>query len=388
MNVPAAKHYCRAFSLVELMVAMVLGLLLLSGIITVFAGNKRSNELNIAMSDMQENVRFALNTITSDVRMAGHQGCADLNGGSVNIIANNVPISDTSRGLLTSAIYASKIVASNNWVPMPPYGTPPTGFSVPTENLAAAGTHALFVQFGRPGARRLRAQMSDGTRPSTSGALQLNGEIDGLSAGDLAIASDCLGGELFRVTQVSVDSDNNMDIGHDGSSNSSGAFETAYGSSQTINQTRITRFDSNAYYIGDTGLENSNGDSILALYQQSLPYNNSNNPPIELVQGVENLRVSFGVRTSSGALRYISPEDSDFSAKFDPADVRSVRIGLLMASYDPITQQDNETTYVLAGQSIASAATSTSGATHAADKRFRLAFNTTVKIRNLRDHNQ
>lgn len=384
----SAMNKCRAFSLVELMIAMVLGLLLLSGMITVFAGNKRSSELNIAMSDMQENVRFALNTIASDVRMSGHQGCADLNGGSVNIVANDVPISNTGNGLLTTAIYASKVVSSTSWDPVPPYGTPPTGFSLPTTNLATTGTHALFIQLGRAGAKRLSTQMSDGTRPSASGNLQLNGEIEGLAVGDLAIASDCLGGELFRVTDISVDSNRNMTIGHDGTSNFSGAFETAYGAPQNISQTRVTRFDSNVYYVGDTGLTNDSGDSILALYQQSLPYNDTDNPPTELVQGVENLRVSFGMRTGGGALRYISPEDSNFGTIFNPANVRSVRIGLLMASYDRITQQDDEITYVLAGQSIAAASTSTDGSTHAKDKRFRLAFNTAVKIRNLRDQDQ
>jgi len=39
------------FSLIELMIAMVLGLMLSAGIFSVFSGNKRSTDLNSAMAN-------------------------------------------------------------------------------------------------------------------------------------------------------------------------------------------------------------------------------------------------------------------------------------------------------------------------------------------------
>ena len=41
-------------SLVELLIAMTLGLVLLAGMLTVFAGNRKSSELNTALSEIQE----------------------------------------------------------------------------------------------------------------------------------------------------------------------------------------------------------------------------------------------------------------------------------------------------------------------------------------------
>ena len=69
-------------SLVELMVAMTLGLLLLSGMIAVFSGNQRSAELNTAMANLQESARFALSRMSKDMRLAGHQGCLNPSQGS------------------------------------------------------------------------------------------------------------------------------------------------------------------------------------------------------------------------------------------------------------------------------------------------------------------
>ena len=142
------------------------------------------------------------------------------------------------------------------------------------------------------------------------------------------------------------------------------------------------RFASNVYFVADTGLVNRSGDAITALYQQSLPYNEPDNPLIELVQGVENLRLSLGVENGVGQLRYVDPGDP-----YDPAEVRAVRVGLLLSSWDRIAQQVDDTTYHLAGSPIPPATGTNGGdrgATHPGDGRHRLAFSTTVKVRNYR----
>ena len=57
-------------TLVELMVAMVIGLLLLAGISQVFVSNKQTYRLLEAQSHVQENGRFAFEFMARDVRMA------------------------------------------------------------------------------------------------------------------------------------------------------------------------------------------------------------------------------------------------------------------------------------------------------------------------------
>lgn len=59
-------------SLVELMVALVLGLVLMTGIIQVFLSSRQTYTANEAMARMQENGRFALEFISRSARLAGY----------------------------------------------------------------------------------------------------------------------------------------------------------------------------------------------------------------------------------------------------------------------------------------------------------------------------
>ena len=59
-------------SLVELMVALVLGLVLMTGIIQVFLSSRQTYATNEAMARMQENGRFALEFISRSARLAGY----------------------------------------------------------------------------------------------------------------------------------------------------------------------------------------------------------------------------------------------------------------------------------------------------------------------------
>lgn len=70
------------FSLIELMIAMVLGLILLAAVIQFFAGTKLTYTANEALARTQESGRFALETLKPIARSAGINGIC---GGSVNI---------------------------------------------------------------------------------------------------------------------------------------------------------------------------------------------------------------------------------------------------------------------------------------------------------------
>lgn len=364
------------FSLIELLIAMTVGLILISGMIAVFQGNKRSSELNSSMADIQENARYAMNKLAGDIRMSGFQGCIDINSGSATVLAKDKPTTN----LHASAAYASVIGTGNSWVP-----SPPSGFK--TENHdALPGTHALTLQFGDPSTYPLNEQVSIGGIPDRSGPVVvdispgMSSRKFNLDAGDYAIISNCSEANLFRVTEV-TETGNTASIEHAATLNDTAALAFDFGGPNSIRETRVMKFVSNVYYVGDTGLTNEDGDKISALYQQSLPYGDVNsNPPTELIRGVENLRVSFGIRTGKESITYVLPSD----AQFDARRVESVRLGLLMSSYDSVALNDDTNTYVLAGQPITDNS-ATGDSVHPSDKRYRLAFNTTVKIRNRRN---
>ena len=61
-------------SLVELLVAITVGLILTAGLIQLFVANKHAYRLQEGVLDMQENARYSLQTLSHDLRMAGHWG--------------------------------------------------------------------------------------------------------------------------------------------------------------------------------------------------------------------------------------------------------------------------------------------------------------------------
>ena len=157
-GVGAPMRRPHGFSLVELLVSMTLGLILLGGMIAVFAGNRRSADINEATTHMQENVRFALGAIASDIRMAGHQGCLDFNGSAIDIITKSPPSADLRQTAIGGAV-----VKSDKWDPAPALGSGAGAFVPP--DTAVVGTHALTVQFGGPDVAKLNDGMTN-----TSGA--------------------------------------------------------------------------------------------------------------------------------------------------------------------------------------------------------------------------
>lgn len=62
------------FSLVELMIAMTLGLLLTAAVGALFFANKRNYEQNSRIAEMQDNARFAMQALSGDLAMAGFLG--------------------------------------------------------------------------------------------------------------------------------------------------------------------------------------------------------------------------------------------------------------------------------------------------------------------------
>lgn len=67
-------------TLIELMIAMVLGLLVAAGIITVFISTSKSNRVQTQLATLQESGRFAVTRIKSDLSMANGQYCTNSGG--------------------------------------------------------------------------------------------------------------------------------------------------------------------------------------------------------------------------------------------------------------------------------------------------------------------
>lgn len=77
----------RGFTLVELMISMVLGLVVIGGALGVILANRQSYRTNEGLSQVQESARTAFELLARDVRQAGVTGC-DSNGRIANVVVS------------------------------------------------------------------------------------------------------------------------------------------------------------------------------------------------------------------------------------------------------------------------------------------------------------
>lgn len=364
---PSTRPLSRAkgFTLVEMMIGMSMGLVLVASAVTVFSGSRKSIDLNTALTDIQDNARFAMDTITRDIRMAGFQGCVDINTAAAKILSDDAPTDN----YFNSAVTVSRIENTGTWNP-----SEPMGFTIPDDKGSPVpGTHALSVQFGSAINYTFQAM------PSVEADIVLDVTNSGLVNGDMALISNCQVADIFTITNAS-----GATLQHSTSSNSDSRLSAPYGLAGANNRSRVMRFEGNIYFIGDTKRLNGAGNRIFSLYKQTLPYT-PQNMPIEMVEGVANMQIKVGIRdpeeTNDRTLQFLDPEDTtDLSGR-----IEVVQFGLLMQSYDPILEQEDDSTYQLAGNELNAADEPVDSSTsYASDKRLKLAFNSTVKVRNRR----
>ncbi len=105
------KHKEHGFTLIEIMIAITIGLVMLAGVLQISQANKESNRLQRNMGFVQENMRIAMELLTRDIRMAGFNGTlanpiATPQPALINVVAptvdipaiNDIPHSRTADG--------------------------------------------------------------------------------------------------------------------------------------------------------------------------------------------------------------------------------------------------------------------------------------------------
>jgi type IV pilus assembly protein PilW len=82
---------CRTggLSLIELLVAMALGLLIIAGIGQIYLAAKRSYDIQTSIAQIQEVGRFVTEVMTQDIRRAGFWGMMSIDANSLPALTNN-----------------------------------------------------------------------------------------------------------------------------------------------------------------------------------------------------------------------------------------------------------------------------------------------------------
>ncbi|MHB8744289.1 MAG: PilW family protein [Sulfuricaulis sp.] len=319
------------FTMIELMVALTLGLILLAAVGQIYVTSRSSYTLQEALGQIQESGRFAMEFLTEDIRMAGYMGCNSslTSVGTIAEVGGNAFGIALPGGVMGYTYTGSGTTANlSDWTP-----TLPSSFF--NNGDVAPNTDVILIQRGSALNTNLTGNMNTNaaniqiaTTTSIAGQLQ---------AGDVLMISDCNNADVFTASNVSNGSGTTT-IAHASNTNSTNKLTSAYSTSATIME-----LVSRAYYIAP-GTNTPSGEP--SLMRRELIY--GVNPPTtqELVQGVENMRILYGVVTP-GSPPMVVYDAANAVVGSNWSKVGSVRVGLLLRTPDHVLQ--NTDTEVFTG---------------------------------------
>ncbi|MEG1833905.1 MAG: PilW family protein [Burkholderiaceae bacterium] len=345
---PLARR-SRGLTLVELLIAMTIGLGVLAAIAALYLNARASWRVNDNLARVQDSGRFALGFLSQDLRMAGYAGCR-----SRQLSENE--------GTLYNITEAPRVAFKGSVDALRGYDNG-TGWTNPT---ATARVRGDVIQV-RHGSGMSIALLNATDRVSRTVTLRHNAL--GFRAGDVALIGNCENAFLFRITNSPA-------------LTGPGNFPTvlAYAAvgpvgnnSATVNIPRysaesraeVMRYTDLSYFIG------LNPAGRPALYRAA------GNAAEELIDNIEDIELRYGIDTSavpdSTIDRYVAAADVTAWNR-----VLAVRVSLLVAGpEDGVAPQ---------AQTYALRDTDNDGERNAQttnDRRLRQVFSTTVAIRNL-----
>jgi type IV pilus assembly protein PilW len=331
-------------SLVELLVAMALGLFLITGVVNVFLANKDSTQVETSLARLQENGRIAMDLLVSDIQDSNYVGCNSTQGNIVTM-ADDVTFDGT---------FGYERL-SGSWSP-----ALPSDLNSAFGGTARVGSDVIRLQ---QGVRLPVTSAADILTTSTGVPVASNPTC--ISLDDIVVIANCVTAHVFRVTNTPACDGSATSFEFDASENTPASITTAYEAG-----TEVMQFQEKVWYVRDTGRRRTARNlPVFALYRLEDGVEN------EMVEGVEYLQVLYGQETAGGNLRYVPADD----ASLDMAQVVSVRVALLMQSFEPVLDGPDNTAYQVLDQSIDSTGTTY---THSGDDTLRRVFQTTVMLRN------
>ena len=326
----------RGFSLVEIMIALVLGVLLMAAAGQVFYINKRTHQVLEAQSRLQENGCYALDLLTKSIREAGYLGCASK---SINI-ANTLNTSTDYLYNMAAGLQGAEWVSASSW-------TPALDASIASP---ASGGDVITIR-GRTGTvLKLQAAMS-----AHYGSLLVPAN-NTLQTCDTVMVADCSAVSVLQLSAIHVDGTLDHAVG--GAcvpGNATTDLGKVYQSDAEVSLVATT-----SYYLRASS--NAQFSGQLSLWRRI-----NANAAEEMVEGVQDMQIRYGEDTDADGSpnRYVT---ADLVANW--ANVVSVRTSLLVSTTAINLTVVNQTV-------------SFNGATQtAANGRLMRAFSATVGIRN------
>jgi len=288
MNMPRLRQ--RGLSLIELMIAMLLGLLVVGSATGAFLSNQRTYRATESLSRVQENARAAFELMAREVREAGGNACS--NGIPVISVLKNGPYwwSDLGSGL---------VGYDNGALPSTAPGTDAI------DVLSATAVTAVVEQAPASG----------------DDEFKVNTGSHGLVAEDVVVVCDYSQGTIFQVTGINGQTiEHRSDVGDPGNCTKGlgvplectpDGTAKAYGPNAAV-----AKLDASRWFVGENG---RGGRSLYRLpMEQGSPAGQSE----EVAEGIQDMQIQYLV---SGTANYV-----DAAAGLDWSRVSAVRIRMVV----------------------------------------------------------
>jgi len=382
----------RGFSLVELMIALLIGLIISIGVVQIFGATRATYQLDESLARAQENGRFALEFLNQDVRHAGYAGCK--RDTSITVFNNlaytaaaGLPIIGVSGAEYTASptgfnnTYSLTATPANTTSGWSPALAGVAGAFTGTPTGALPGTDVIALQRMVPNSWALAAPYITPDKVFIDPAF-----VSKVKDGDVMLVADCRNAVAFMVTNILPTGE----ISHTASATTNrcerwtGGLDTANAATAACaapfdydpeSTTAMGKLETVVFFVANDPTADA-ANPRPTLFRRVILATGGIVETTALVEGVENFQVMYGVDDvlpSDGAAdRFVTANNvSDF------AKVVSVQIGLLVYGVNAAgTANDTEfdtDIHDVAGTSVVPAANS---------RRKRRVFNTTIQLRN------
>ncbi len=290
-----SDRFQQGVNLIEIMVAMTIGLFLVLGATTLYINTKKTSDVDDTAARLQETARYAMSIMEADVRMASYWGFNSSSSGFVNKNAR------TTIGASNSSNYCGADYATD-------------------VNKYIEATNTGYLSHN---GSILTCPAKDNTASTTADSLTVRRVI----ATDIPSTPD---GNKIQVCSTR------------------GALTLIKSSSATCTNGEIRDLITNGYYINQ---HSDQDNSTPSLRRQTL----SSGPSFidtEIITGVEDMQIELGWDNGTGpsdtpsVVRYVSPNDLPTTGR-----IVSVRVWLLVRSDKQDMSFTDDRTYSYADRS-------------------------------------
>ena len=343
---PVAYKSQRGFTLVELMISLVLGLLLTAVIGYAYLGSRQVFRTTDTISRMQESARYVFEKIAYDIRLLGFSGCLSVPPGSS-----------------ASASPALNVLASPTTWYTNLFGQPIIGYqnTAPPDVCTTANTSACYLH--GDALTLLRADNSQEYVVAAHDNISSPHTITttashNFSDNEILVVADCANAAVFQASTAS---------------GTTVTYTGDLGTTFPASLSRIMPLSAMTYYIG----RNSAGEP--AVYRENLKSSGATLAE-EVVEGVQDMHILYGVDTA-GTDKTVDAYVTA-SAVADWSKVLSVRISLLMVSRSDESITSGNQPYVFPPDMDTDPGTTAPSPTIPSDRLLRRVFTTTITVRN------